>query len=301
MANDDLFILLTAADLSVGKPLPWHIYDNDKTLLLREGDVFDTQEQIDNAVNNGLYRRQSGILTKNDRELELDSRARLDDVSLRGKFEEMSAKVGDLLLLQVKAAYGDERCKVRLMGFVVGKTVITEAPRGVGNNVNVREEQAIIVRSFSGKLAYGFSTHAVKVCSTPLPYLHLAYPEFVHKVPVRESTRVTFSIIGTASKLEDETDTESFSVLIVDISTTGAAFMAPGSVADRDSALRIAFRVKIQDIEVMPAVECIVRSCAPVESGSNGKHRFGVQFRNLKTQDLLALQGMVYQKMLEQV
>ena len=303
MTDDDMFISLTTSDLSVGKPLPWPIYDNDKTFLMREGNVFDTLEQIENAVNNGLYRRKSGILTKKDREVEAErvrtEKERLADESLRGKFEEMSAKVGDLLMLQVKASYGDERCKVRLIGFVPGKTVIVESPTGAGNFVTIRAGQEIIARSFSGKMAYGFSTTVLKLCSAPLAYIHLAYPEFVQKVPVRESTRIDFSIIGNAVKLIGEKEAESFSVLLVDFSTTGAAFTAPGGVAEKGSVLRISFRVKIQAIEVLPVVECVVRSCAPVEDGNEGTHRFGVQFRGLMTQDLLVLQSMVYQKMLE--
>ena len=303
MAEEGLFIALSLGDLAVGKPLPWPIYDNDKTFLMREGHVFDTQEQIDNAINNGLYRRKSGILTKKDREVELDraraEKERLADASLRGKFEDMAAKVGDPLLLQVMASYGDERCKVRLIGFVVGHTVMIEAPAGAGNFVALREGQEVIARSFSGKLAYGFSTTVTKICSSPIAYVHLAYPDFVQKVPVRESTRVAFNVIGTAAKVVEEVDNSRFAVLLVDFSTTGAAFTAAEGVADRGSVLRLSFRVKIQDIEVLPVVECIVRSRAPVEGDGSGKHRFGVQFRDLKTQDLLVLQSMVYQKMLE--
>ena len=304
MADDGLFIALTSADLAVGRPLPWAIYDNDKTFLMREGHVFDSQEQIDNAVNNGLYRRKSGILTKKDKEVELEQarakKERLADDSLRGKFEDMAAKVGDPLLLQVMAGHGDERCKVRLIGFSVGKTVIVEAPSGTGNFVAMREGQEVIARSFSGKLAYGFSTSVLKVCSTPLAYLHLAYPDFVQKAAVRESTRVAFSIIGMASRLEEGAEVEPFSVLLVDFSTTGAAFTAASGAADKGNVLRVSFRVKIQEIEVLPVVDCIVRSCAPVEGDGGGKHRYGVQFKDLKTQDLLVLQSMVYQKMLEQ-
>lgn len=303
MADDDLFIALSAADITVGKPLAWPIYDSDKSFLMREGHVFDSREEVENAVNNGLYRRKSGILTKKDREVEQErtrqEKERLADVNLRGKFEEMSAGIGDPLLLQVMASYGDERCKVRLIGFVPGKTVIIEAPAGAGNFVALREGQEVIARSFSGKLAYGFSTTVSKVCNSPIAYLHLAYPDFVQKAPVRESTRIAFSIIGTAARLEGDAESSRFAVLLVDFSTTGAAFTAPAGSAEKGSSLRISFKVKIQDIEVLPVVECIVRSNAAVEGDAGGKHRYGVQFKDLKTQELLVLQSMVYQKMLE--
>lgn len=304
-AEGGQFIRLAGEDLSVGKALPWPIYDEDMTFLMREGHVFETQEQIDNAVRNGLYRRRSGILTKKDKEVELErvraEKARLADESLRGRFEDMSAKIGDPLLLQVMASYGDERCKVRLIGYVAGETVIVEAPSGAGNFVAMREGQELIARSFSGKLAYGFSTTVAKVCNSPLPYLHLAYPEYVQKAAVRESTRVAFSVIGTATKLQGDAESDNFSVLLVDFSTTGAAFTAQSGVAEKGSILRLSFRIKIQAIEVLPVVECIVRSHGPIEGDTGARQRFGVQFKDLKTQDLLVLQSMVYQKMLENV
>ena len=220
--------------------------------------------------------------------------------ALHGKLEDMAARVGDVLLLQLKTSYGDERAKVRLVGYAVGKTVMVEAPGSAGSFVAVREGQSLIVRSFSRKLAYGFSTTVLKACSAPLPYLHLAYPEFVQKAAVRESARVAFSIIGMASRLDGESGEVPFPVLLVDFSTTGAAFTAPANAATRSGILRLSFRVKIQEIEVLPVVECIVRSCAPVDDDASAKHRYGVQFRDLKTQDLLVLQSMVFQKMLEQ-
>lgn len=308
--GDDLFLPLGPAELEPGMVMPWPIYDRNKVLLQKEGYAFASRQQIDRALLDGLFRRKSGILSKKDRDLlqerEAAEEARVNDVKNRGQFEEMLARIGDPLLLQVKTAFSDERCKVRLIGYVPKRTVIIEAPSGEGNNLALRVGQSVIARSFSGKMAYGFSTMVKAVCTTPISYCHLLYPDFVQKVPVRESARVAFNVIGTASTVEAAKpeviappEKPSFAVLLVDFSTSGAAFVAPGGVAARGQVLRLAFRIRLQDIEVTPSVECIVRSSAPVEEDGKGKHRYGVQFKDLTMQDKLVLQSMVYQKMLE--
>ena len=231
----------------------------------------------------------------------LNERAAPSNKSIRARFEDMGARIGDPLLLQVVGPFRDERCKVNLIGYAIGRSLIVEAPSGNDSHIPIRADQEVIVRSFSGKNAYGFSTTVNKVSKSPFPYLHINYPEHVETVSVRESSRIAFRVIGTASKVEGETVGDRVSVLIVDFSTTGAAFIAPGGIAGRNDILRITFRVKIQDIEAVPVVNCIVRSIAPIEGDTEGKHRYGIQFQNLNTQDLLVLQSMVYQKMLEQV
>ena len=307
--SDELFVAVTAADMAPGRALPWPIYDRNKTLLQKSGHVFANQAQVARALADGLFRRKSGILSKKDRDLlqerEAAEEARLTDVKNRGRFEDMSARIGDPLLLQVKSSFADERCKVKLIGYVPGRTVIIEAPSGEGNNVAMRVGQSVIARSFSGKLAYGFSTMVKTVCNSPIAYCHLLYPDFVQKVPVRESARVAFNVIGSASPLnEDGTERQeaaAFAVLLVDFSTSGASFVAQSGVAAKGQVLRLSFRIRIQDIEVTPSLQCIVRSSNPVDDSGNGKHRFGLQFKDLQTQDKLVLQSMVYQKMLENV
>ncbi len=309
--GDDLFVAVTPQELQPGAALPWPIYDRRKHLLQKEGHIFTSREQIERALLDGLFRRKSGILSKRDRDLlqarEAAEEARLTDEKNRGQFDEMSARIGDPLLLQVKSAFAEERGKARLIGYVPKRTVIIEAPVGDTGSMALRVGQSVIARSFSGKLAYGFETMVKAVCNTPITYCHLLYPDFVQKVPVRESARVSFNVIGSATVLADDNAPEaagtatSFSVLLVDFSTSGAAFVAATGAVARGKVVRISFRVRIQDIEVMPTLECIIRSSSVLEGESAGKSRYGVQFKEMNMQDKLILQSMVYQKMLENV
>lgn len=307
LRGDEFFVPIAPQEVAPGVALPWPIYDRRKVLLQKQGHIFSSREHVERALNDGLFRRKSGILSKKDRDVlearEAAEEARLTDEKNRGQFEDMSARIGDPLLLQVRTTFAEERGKARLIGYVPKRTVIIEAPVGETSAMALRVGQSVIARSFSGKLAYGFETMVKAVCTTPITYCHLLYPDFVQKVPVRESARVAFNVIGTATLLPGEKEevaaTESFAVMLVDFSTTGAAFVAPSSVVARGRELRLAFRVRIQEIEVLPTLDCIVRSSSQIEDDAKGRSRYGVQFKEMSMQDRLVLQNMVYQKMLE--
>ena len=45
-------------EISVGKPLPWPVFDKNKKLLLREGYVIETLHQVEVLCANGLFRNK---------------------------------------------------------------------------------------------------------------------------------------------------------------------------------------------------------------------------------------------------
>jgi hypothetical protein len=44
------------SDIEIGKPLKWPIYGKDKKLLLREGFVIESQNQLDRLIGEGMFR-----------------------------------------------------------------------------------------------------------------------------------------------------------------------------------------------------------------------------------------------------
>ena len=297
------FVPLKVADIAIGKPLPWPVYDGNRSLLLREGFVIENQRQVETLIEKGLYRNTRWKKTSISSKPEKDNKeTQAPTENTQAQFEEMSPKVGDPFQIQTTTSFGEERHSVKLLGFLPGKTVMVGAPMVDGHLILMRESQNVIVRSFSGTAAHGFSTSIIKVCNSPISYLHLAYPKFVHKVSVRESARVAFNIIGTVVNLKNGEKSPSTPVSVVDVSTSGAAFVSTKKIAEKEDALRLTFRAKVKDIEVYPILPCIVRSIA-IETGENDNHkyRYGIQFLELPTHEMLVLQSMVYQKMLEKV
>jgi c-di-GMP-binding flagellar brake protein YcgR len=216
---------------------------------------------------------------------------------ISASFEDIKARVGDMFQVQLSTDSQEVRHSVKLMGYLAGKTIMITAPTVNNSVLLLREGQNLTVRAFSGTAAYAFSSEIIKVCNTPLPYLHLSYPKTIQKVPIRASARITFDLIGAATNLSHGNNAAT-PIVISDISTTGAAIAAATPLGKKEDTLRIAFRAKIHDIAVHPSLKCIIRSLTSTDDDAY-PIKYGLQFQELQTQDLLTLQSLVYQKILE--
>jgi len=213
-------------------------------------------------------------------------------------FEDIKARVGDMFQVQISTDSQAIRHAVKLLGYFAGKTIIITAPTVNNSILLLREGQNLTVRAFSGTAAYAFSCEIIKVCNSPLAYLHLSYPKTVQKVPIRASARINFDLIGASTNITHGDNAAAIPIAITDISTTGAAVAASSPLGKKEDMLRIAFRAKIHDITVHPSLKCVIRSLTSTDDELN-PIKYGLQFLDLQTQDLLTLQSLVYQKILE--
>jgi c-di-GMP-binding flagellar brake protein YcgR len=216
-------------------------------------------------------------------------------------YEEMKPRIGDPVQLNVQTSTASERYAVNLVGLVKGRTVIVTAPILNGSVVLMREGQSVIVRSFSGTDAYGYASSVLRVCNSPIPYLHLAYPKSVKGVAVRKSARAHFNLIGSVVNKQEIEEAKGYAVIITDISVSGASFTASEAIANKGDAITLSFRAKPNDIESYPVINCIVKSIVD-EGGIGGdtlKLHYGVQFKDLPQDTSLLLQNMIYKKLLE--
>lgn len=215
-------------------------------------------------------------------------------------FEDIKARVGDMLQVQISTDSQEIRHSVKLLGYLAGKTIMITAPSVNNTVLLLREGQHLTVRAFSGTAAYAFSSEIIKVCNSPLPYLHLSYPKSTQKVPIRASARINFDLLGAATNIThgDNASASTTAITITDISTTGAAVTAASPLGKKGDTLRIAFRARIHDIMVHPSLKCVIRSLSSADDGTHSI-KYGLQFLDLQTQELLTLQSLVYQKILE--
>ncbi len=302
MSLIDSLLPLKIGDIAVGKPLPWPVYGPNKKLLLREGFVIETQRQVETLIKDGAYRscspgssrlREKSVATPVEQNAEEAPTARSFG------FEELKPKVGDAIKLQVK----DDRYPVNLIGYVKGRTIMVSTPVVDGGVLLLRDGLPVVVRSFSGKDAYAFSSSILRVCNSPLPYLHLAYPRAVQSIAVRKSARAEFNLIGSVTSAGNSDGVANRPVRIGDLSITGASFVAAEPVGEKGDNLSLSFRVKLNDIDASLAttVNCIVRSVIsePDVDSALDKLRYGVQFTDVPTDVSLRMQNMIYQKLLE--
>jgi len=212
--------------------------------------------------------------------------------------DQIKLNIGDTLQLQFQSESETSRCVVTLIGYLANYGVIVTTPVLNGSLMMIREGQIFVVRLFSGKTAYAFTSTAEKLTHTPFPHMHLSYPKEVRGLVVRGSSRARANIICHAS-VEGGSG---FACVARDISIGGALIAAKDKIGELGSKLSLKLRVRVNDAEHMLALDCVIRSVNPnrttAEEAPTMLH--GLSFENVSSQDTLVISTLLYQNLVNE-
>lgn len=297
-------IPLRRIDLTLGKPLPWAIYDKNKNLLMRASEVIETHQQYESLLKKGLFRLPKSAAAPAQGVALARTNAANEDKDGNDSsydFDEMKLPVGSRLQLQTSTDQNPERYIAKYLGHVKGVSLLVTTPVVDEKVLFIREGQTFIVRAFTGKTAFGFTSSVLRVCNAPTPYIHLSYPKQLHGVEIRSAKRMAVNLIATAQQL-DATEAPSLPCLIINVSPSGALIAAAQSLGKINDTIQVAFRIKLGPIDGYIETKGIIRSITPVEdsAGDNkyGMHH-GMQFKELQQTDILLLHSLAYQKLVD--
>jgi hypothetical protein len=296
-------IPLRRIDLTIGKPLPWAIYDKNQNLLMRVGEVVETHQQFEGLIKRGLFRLpKSAAAPAQGVAMAMPNATGENNAGNDSSydFDEMKLPVGSRLQLQLSTDQDTERHNAKYLGHIKGVSLLVTTPVVDGKVLFIREGQTFIVRTFTGKTAFGFSASVIRACNTPTPYLHLSYPKQLHGVEIRSTKRLAVNIIASAQLL-DGTETASVSCLIVNVSPSGALITAAKTLGKVGESILVTFRVKLGPIDGYIETKGIIRSITHVEGSGDDAQKLnhGVQFKELQQPDILLLHSLAYQKMVD--
>jgi c-di-GMP-binding flagellar brake protein YcgR len=198
-------------------------------------------------------------------------------------------QVGDVLQLQfAPPSEIQDRYATTLIGLLPGQSLMITAPRKQGKTIMVREGQAFTVRMLQGSNVFGFVARVLKVSAKPFPYLHLAYPNDVETVVVRNAPRVQTEIHATVSKPLEGNLTE-LAVIIADISNTGARVMYSEKLGEVGAVIQVTHAVPVCGGEDILKVMGVIRNVREVsQEKGGGVIVHGIEFRGLtRFQELL--------------
>jgi hypothetical protein len=222
-----------------------------------------------------------------------------DEVAASLRFADLQLKVGDRMQLQPPKQATEERCIVRLIGYVAGASVLVTPPYQGDQRLQLFEGEELVVRAFTGRNAFGFASAVDKVVKHPFEYLHLAYPEAVQAVQVRKAVRVTTNIIASVSAYNQ--DMEPVPAVIVDVSSSGALIDAAQAMGEVGDLLRIVFRVRLHGVDSDLTVDAFIRNryAEYMQSGGVAAVHHGVEFSALAATDSMILESLIYQQLVE--
>jgi hypothetical protein len=305
-------VSIARTDLSLGMPLPWMIHDQDGNVLMQEGQVLETEEQLQTLLASKPLRELSwasdGSAPQEGYEEPVDAAT---DAALANEssesvftFQDMRLRVGDRIQLQPPAAVSTERHVVKLIGYLDNVSVLVSAPMANGLRVPLRENDAVVARIFAGQKAFGFSATVERVCKIPYDYLHLSFPDKVQGSVIRKSPRVRTRIIASVANADAGTGSDRLSSIIVNLSADGALVKARQPLGDKGSRIQLSFRVSLHKVDAYLTVGAAIRSIFGDEEkeGENGSAMFnhGIQFQDLAPNDTVILQSLIYHQMIEQ-
>ena len=297
-------IPLRRIDLTIGKPLPWAIYDKNKNLMMRAGEVIETHQQFEGLIKRGLFRQpKSAAAPAQGVAMAAMPATGAENAGSDASydFEEMKLPVGSRLQLQLSTDQDTERHNAKYLGHIKGVSLLVTTPVVDGKVLFIREGQTFIVRTFTGKTAFGFSASVIRACNAPTPYLHLSYPKQLHGVEIRSTKRLAVNIIASAQEV-DSANAASVPCLIVNVSPSGALIAAAKALGKVGESILVTFRIKLGPIDGYIETKGIIRSITHVEDAAGDdtqKLHHGIQFKELQQPDILLLHSLAYQKMVD--
>ena len=295
-------IPLRRIDLAIGKPIPWAIYDKNKNLLLRIGQIIENHQQLEALVKKGIFRLPKSAPAPSQVTLTMPLATGTDgDANDNGyAFEEMKLPVSSRLQLQTVSEQTTERFLAKYLGHIKGVSLLVTAPVVDDKVLFIREGQAFIVRAFTGKTAFGFTASVIRACNVPMPYLHLSYPKQLQGVEIRTAKRLAVNIPATSQALAMP-DAQALPCLLINVSPTGALVAAAHTLGKIGDSVRMAFRINLGPIDGSIETTGIIRSITPQEDATDNAFcvHHGVQFKELQQPDILLLHSLAYQKMVE--
>ena len=285
------FVRINPGDVEVGQPVRWPLYDDKKQLLLARGVIVESDHQKQALLERGLFRK---LTVSEHRSTESPDRPAED---LRG-LDEIKLDIGDTLQLQAQSDSSQARFYVKLIGFLKGKSVVVTTPTQDGKVLLMREGQAFVVRMFSGKSVYAFSTSIFKVANVPFPHLHLTYPNQVRGLVVRRGARARVNLIAAVTGA----DGRSHASTIVDLSIGGAMLTAKAPIGVKDDRVAIKFRVSVNDVEQYLTINAVLRAvhAMAVVEGETPLINHGLQFEEIPHGEQVVLSAFVYRILFEE-
>lgn len=206
---------------------------------------------------------------------------------------------GDTLQLQFMDDETRGQFYVKVVGYVPDRSLLVTAPEKNGRPMVVREGRAVMMRSFSGQHAQGFTCTVMRSCTQPFDYMHLSYPRKIEQVKVRKVNRVRTALAVSVRAAQGPADAPEVPAVIRDISATGAQMLSAAAAGNSGDLVLIRARLPLDTLGDQPIeLPAQIRNAQEETDvkGSLWRFRCGVEFQPLDTQTTLVLRAYLFDR-----
>lgn len=294
------FVQVGLADIELGQPLKWDVYDRDHRMVVSRGVALVAERQL------GLLQECGPLRKAVPGEAQTaPSEAQIVDSEIRPAIplaEETEAALHDIRLeigATAQLHLGGDRYYVKLIGYLQGEAVLVSYPRVGGALLPLAEGSPLVVRLFSGQCAYAFLSHICRLAMTPCPLLYLEYPGKVRGVRIRQGARAPVKLAVTVQDGEGQTH----QAVIANLSAGGASLLAKQVVGVWGERVGLEFSLPLGQSEERLRLHGLIRVVGAGSSGEGdaaSRVRHGVQFVDVPHVEKVALAAYVYQRLFEE-
>jgi len=208
-------------------------------------------------------------------------------------FSDLNLTVGASLTIETISPV--RKYHVQLLGYAENRSLLISSPLRDGKEVLLEKDCVVAVRLLVGKNVCAFETKVLYRSIQPYSYYHLAYPEDITVLQVRNSERVDTLI---------ETDVDSdFDIVgdwpraakINNLSKTGARMISSTHLGEKGQEILLQFEVTVSGINKRVCLPSIIRNVENNELEENEKFTVGVQFLELTDEETLTLSTYIYE------
>lgn len=300
-------ISVESEDLTIGQPLRWVLYDQQRNVLMDRGAIIADAAQLKSVLEATPLRAASSRNGHDNSVAAQSSAASTPEEAAKTEktytFLDMKLRIGDRIQLQLPASMGLERYVVKLIGYVENGSILVTPPVANGMCLPVRAGDKIVARVFTSQTAFAFDSTIDRVCKIPYDYLHLFYPATVQGAVVRQAPRIKTRIIASIGRSETADGEDRLSAVIVNISAHGALICMRQPLDKKSQHIVVSFRVNLHEVDTLLNIKAVIRNVQIDDSKDDAnplKYQHGVQFLGMQPTDNMILQSLIYQQMVEQ-
>lgn len=198
----------------------------------------------------------------------------------------LKINTGTLMQLQFESR-GEERLNSRVIGWIPGVSILVSTPKQDDRVILVRNKQKVTVRFVNDTSAVAFESEVRNVCTHPVPYLHLAYPQEIEIDEVRKARRIQVSIDAILTNPLSPPG-ERYKGIINDLSQSGGRVISEPKLGKVGDTVAIRCTLDIPPLKRMLRAEGIIRS-RTLNINDVDTHLYGIEFNKVAEEDLLLL------------
>lgn len=281
-------IPIQTTDLIVGQPLPWDLFDQGRQPIQKRGYIFKSEDELKQLEDLLIFRMQKQ--DPEQTESTTDSPGKIS-------FEDMHLKVGHKMHLSL-ATYSrnsgeNNSHATSMIGYVQGSTLIVSMPISdqlIGEPFI--EGDQIHVRLITGQYAYKFTVFVEKIIRVPFKYLHLSFPKEIQGQSIRKSRRIKCNLQATVAE-------KAIPITISDLGTCGAGITSNLPLGTLGSVITLSFVIAVHDREIPLSIKAIIRSTKQGAKKDQKTICSGVEFTDIKPDQVFALRHLIYQEIVE--